>query len=607
MSAISLFSSAPPEWPRLQVDIMSKVAEAYQNLKPCTTVHPVVATLGLTEAAGFTVDMSISDIDFSDALAFPIHDAAGNVLNVFLASDTGNGCIEDTIIPGAAINGGFIRMGAMRGDKVYIAIDLPSALAIAQTTQAPVACAIFTDNVDDVAGALRINYPDMDIVICAGTSEGPSRRFAARAAARVGAKLAVAEKGGTFIGCYNAVGAEGILRSLEAAEIQDSSGGQPESIDPLDPPVPTRWPGRVNGNLMAQYAVMLIRRYLIVDVHVAITIVLWALATYFLDAIRVAPLLAFLSPTKRCGKTTALGLLKSIVCRPYAASNVSPAALYRMPRRKPTLLIDEIDTFLRSRELIGIVNSGHTRDAASILRVEKRYTVSFDTFFMKAFFGIGLLPETLADRSIPILLERKEEDEIVEKHLVSENDVFAPVRACFAQLAHLYVEKVRHASRNPIKLGNDRAGDNWETLLAVASILGGNWVEYARHAAKLLSTHDGRQSDAGLEELLRDFKLAFDACGASQLSTERLIDLLSADPEKPWATFSRGRAITANDLARMLKPLGIKSKNLREQRAPGQQDPSPTRKGYHRAYFSKAFRQYIPRELSEPNETGEPA
>ncbi|MDR8399757.1 DUF3631 domain-containing protein [Paraburkholderia sp. USG1] len=609
MSAIDFLPTTPIGWARHQSEIALMVAEIYEQLERCKTVHPVATMLGMSEPVGFenAGPVTISGIDFSNALAFPIRKCDGEVMNILLVSDLGDGTVEEAYIPGVPIGGGYVSLGEMNGDTIHVAIDLPSALTIAHATGSAVACAIYTDNLADVAAALRAKYPNKEIIVCAGTSGGMSRPVAARAASRIGARMAVAETGGTFAGCYREAGAKGIIQSLEAAEIQISLDQTTEALNPLDPPEPTRWPGHVNGNLMAQHAVMLIRRYLIVDIFAAITIVLWALATYFVKDIRIAPLLAFISPTRRCGKTRTLGLLKSLVYRPFATSGTTAAAIYRLPKRKPTMLIDEIDTFLHSKELVGVVNCGHTRDAASIVRVEKGKTVSFDTFFMKALFGIGFLPETLADRSIVIPLERKAEDDEVETHIVSENDMFAPVRACFAQLAHLYADAVRHASRNPIKLSNDRAGDNWEPLLAAASILGENWVAYARHAAKILSVHTGSQSDAGLEELLRDIKLAFDSLGASRLSTKHLIQLLTADEEKPWATYSNGRPITANALAKMLKPFGISSTSLRETRAASQENSSPSLKGYYRDDFAKAFRQYVPREPGEPDETDESA
>lgn len=610
MSAVTLFSTVPADWLRPQDEIALKVAEIYGQLERCNTIHPVAAVLGLAEPMGFesTSPVTISGMDFSDALAFPIRKSNGEVMNLLFVSDLGDGTVEEAYIPGIAIKGGYVPLGQMAGDTLHIAIDLPSSLAIAQATAGPVACAIYIDNLADVATALHAKYPDKEIIVCAGTATGPSRAVAAHAASLIGARLALAETSGTFSDCYREAGAEGVIRSLEAAEVPDTLAPLVEEPNPLDPPDPTRWPGKVNANLTAQFAVMLITRYLVTDVHVAVTMVLWALTSYFADSIRVSPLLAFVSPTKRCGKTTALGLLKSLVCRPYAASNLTAATLYRLPKRKPTLLADEIEQYIRSAGLATIINGGHTRDAANIMRVENKRTESFSTFFHKAIFGIKPdIAGPMADRSIILWLQRKGDNEIVERHVVSSNDVFAPVRACFAQLAHLHSDKVRHAGRTPIKLGNDRAEDNWEPLFAVASLLGENWVEYAKRAAKHISTRDVSGVAAGLEELLWDIKLAFESAGVSRLSTERLIQLLTADPERPWGTFSQGRPITANALAKMLRPLGIRSTDLRETRAPDQATASPSLKGYYRASFDEAFRLYAPPKPDDTDETDEPA
>lgn len=610
MNAIDLFPTTPADWLRHQREIAQKVGEIHGQLERCKTVHPVATMLGMTEPVGFenAGPVTISGIDFSDALAFPIRKCGGEVMNTLFVSDLGDGTVEETFIPGVPIGGGYVSLGEMNDDTLHVAIDLPSSLAIAQATAGPVACAIYTDNLADVAAALRAKYPNKEIIVCAGTSNGPSRAVAAHAASLIGARLAMAETHGTFSGCYREAGTEGVIRSLEAAEVPDTLDLLVEEPNPLDPPSPTRWPGHVNANLTAQFAVMLITRYLVTDIHVAVTMVLWALTSYFSDSIRVSPLLAFVSPTKRCGKTTALGLLKSLVCRPYAASNLTAATLYRLPKRKPTLLADEIEQYIRSTGLAAIINGGHTRDAANIMRVENKKTESFSTFFPKAIFGIKPdMAGPMADRSIILWLQRKDDNDIVERHIVSSNDVFAPVRACFAQLAHLHADKVRHAGRTPVKLGNDRAEDNWEPLFAVASLLGENWVEYAKRAAKHISARDVSEVAAGPEELLWDIKLAFESTGASRLSTERLIQLLTADPEKPWGTFSQGRPITANALAKMLRPLGIRSTDLRETRAPDQATASPSLKGYYRTSFDEAFRLYAPPKPDGNDEANEAA
>ncbi|CAJ4470442.1 Protein of uncharacterised function (DUF3631) [Burkholderia pseudomallei] len=601
MSMTDLFSKDPAEWSSRPDDIAVKVAEVRENLTPCTIVHPVAARLGITEPVGYESagPLMIGGVDLSGALAFRVVNGDRNDINVLFVSELSDGSLEEAFIPGAPFNGGCVRLGRKGDGPVYVVIDIASALAIAKATGAQVACSIYIDNVPDIAATLRKQYPGREIIVCAGPERGMSHGICARAAAQTAAKLAVAESGGTFHGLFMEEGAESLLRNLQAASAPDLFDLPTADPDPLNPPAPTRWPGRINANIAAMHAVILIRRYLVTDVHVAVAMVLWALAGYFVKSIRIAPLFAIMSPTTECGKTVALSLLKSLVCRPYAASNVSAAVLYRMPEPRPTLLIDEFDTVAREKTLMGIINSGHTRTAASVSRIEKGKPISFGTFFMKVVCGIGLLPETLANRSIVIQVERADMEAEPEKHRPSDNDVFAPVRACFAGQAHRHADEVRLAERAPVKLADHRAMDNWEPLFAVTWLLGGHWVEHATRAAKYLSQHTGSESVAGIAELVPDIKDAFESAGTQKLPTQHLLELLAADEEKPWATFSHGKPITAIDLANMLKLLGIRSRDIRALNAEGL---SRSLKGYHRDDFTKVFRQYPRRGSGDASE-----
>src|SRR3982751_6411062 len=77
------------------------------------------------------------------------------------------------------------------------------------------------------------------------------------------------------------------------------------------------------------------------------------------------------SPEKRCGKTTFLSVLSELVNRAVALANISSPAVYRaIEEKRPTLLIDEADTFLQGNdELRGILNSGYTRKSAHVIPV----------------------------------------------------------------------------------------------------------------------------------------------------------------------------------------------------------------------------------------------
>jgi putative DNA primase/helicase len=76
---------------------------------------------------------------------------------------------------------------------------------------------------------------------------------------------------------------------------------------------------------------------------------------------------------------------------------------------KPTLLIDEADTFLpENEELRGILNAGHRCGAAAVRLVGDNHEArSFATYAPVAIALIGKLPDTLADRSVHVSLRRR--------------------------------------------------------------------------------------------------------------------------------------------------------------------------------------------------------
>ena len=84
------------------------------------------------------------------------------------------------------------------------------------------------------------------------------------------------------------------------------------------------------------------------------------------------PILDLSSPTKRCGKSSTVIVARHLCRAPLLSGNITPAALFRAVQAwKPTLLIDEADTFAKMHdELRGILNAGHTRDTAFVVRAE---------------------------------------------------------------------------------------------------------------------------------------------------------------------------------------------------------------------------------------------
>jgi putative DNA primase/helicase len=104
-------------------------------------------------------------------------------------------------------------------------------------------------------------------------------------------------------------------------------------------------------------------------------------------------------------------MLVRLVLQPLPTANISAAELFRaVDAWAPTLLIDEAGTFAQnSDELRGVLNSGHTRELAYVIRTvgDDHEPRKFSTWGAEAIALIGKLKDTLADRSIEVALKRK--------------------------------------------------------------------------------------------------------------------------------------------------------------------------------------------------------
>jgi hypothetical protein len=184
-------------------------------------------------------------------------------------------------------------------------------------------------------------------------------------------------------------------RLVQAERPNDDSGkqGRPVSFAEPEP-----WPDPVGGAGLLDAVAEAVSRYVVLPEHSRDTAALWVLHTYLLDCFLVSPRLCACSPIKRCGKTTLLDVLAHLVLRPLPAANVTSSAIFRVVEaHRPTLLIDEADTFVfENDELRGVVNSGHRR-GGSVLRIvgDDHQPHAFSTYSACAIALIGQLPDTL--------------------------------------------------------------------------------------------------------------------------------------------------------------------------------------------------------------------
>ena len=133
--------------------------------------------------------------------------------------------------------------------------------------------------------------------------------------------------------------------------------------------------------------------------------------------LEISPLMVLVSPTKRCGKTSVLIVLYFLTPRSELSSNITAPALFRyIEDVRPTLLIDEGDSFVKdNEELRGILISGHTKAAANVIRNVDHKPRRFSTWAPKAIATIRTLADTLEDRAVVVRLQRKPPGTTVER------------------------------------------------------------------------------------------------------------------------------------------------------------------------------------------------
>lgn len=345
----------------------------------------------------------------------------------------------------------------------------------------------------------------------------------------------------------------------------------------------------VDGAAVANEIYQLIPRHIACTDAVAIASTLWIIFTWVIEASHIAPIAWINAPEKRCGKSQLLTLIALMSKRSLPSSNITAAALFRcIEKYKPTLIIDEVDTFINDNEdLRGILNAGYSRDNPYIIRCagDDNEPKEFYVYGAKALSGIGKIPSTLMDRSISLTLRRKPNNEHRDRVRDLSRDATNTIKAKLARWSDDNLLAVKEAVPTLPQAINDRMQDNWEILLKVAMVLGDDWLKRANQACIEISGIEHDEPSLN-EQLLMDIRAVFERKKATRLFSDDLIVALCADPEMNWSTHNRGKTITQKQVSNRLSEYGISSRQMRI----GQDN----RRGYDIADFTDTFKRYLP-------------
>jgi len=363
---------------------------------------------------------------------------------------------------------------------------------------------------------------------------------------------------------------------------------------PLEFPEPEPASEAVDGAALLDALTKAIGSYVIMSDASRDAMALWIVHTHVVERFVISPRLAIRSPTHRCGKTTLIDVVSPLVRKPLSSDNITAPALTRVvAAHRPTVLIDEADSFARDDDaLIGIIKGGHRRNRQAIRLVGDDYEPrAFDLFGALAIALIGNLPAPLIDRSVVVDLKRRTADETITEFRFDRTEALDQLARKIARWAQDNADVVSAADPAMPSGVINRAADNWRPLLAIADAAGGRWPNRARMACV------AGDPDAGgdlIETLIGDIAAIFDDLGRDRISSAHLIEKLCDIPGQPWAEFDKsGKPITQNRLARLLKPLrqpGNDAITPQLMRLPDSDDPV---RGYQRSQFDDAFARYL--------------
>jgi putative DNA primase/helicase len=384
----------------------------------------------------------------------------------------------------------------------------------------------------------------------------------------------------------------------EVRKARDRIAGKTKSAKPnnkfdiKDTPL---WPRPVDGAELLNALVELVGSYVVMREVQCWTVSLWTLFTHCFAAANNAPKLWIKSAERRSGKTRLLEVLRHLTARALTTNYISPAMLPRVVEQyQPTLLLDEIDTFIgSSEEMRGVLNSGFDRGSFVIIGskigdewVPKR----FSAWCPQALAGIGNLPDTIADRSFCIEIERKLRSQKVNRLRRRDTGPLEELAQKCARWAADNLYELEDAVPDMPRGLNDRAADAWELCVAIADLSSEAWGRQARKAALEISGDGADISSIG-EQLLSDIRDVFETMRGvpkkhQRIAGQDLVFKLNEMIDRPWPEFRKGMPLSQATLAHLLRPFHVTPCQLR---IGGRKT-----RGYGRTGFEQAFARYLP-------------
>lgn len=290
-------------------------------------------------------------------------------------------------------------------------------------------------------------------------------------------------------------------------------------------------------------------------------VVLWTAHTYVFYSFDTTPRLSVSSTEPGSGKSRVLELIENLVPSPMNAVTITPGVMWRLIEHgAPTVLIDEADTIFGQNgsssshmTLRSIINAGHSRTATVPRCVGAEDVKQFHVFAPVAMAGLGQLPDTIATRSVSVVMrKRRAGQEVKQFRARYAQDDLNRVREILEEWSVDAAESL--TSVFPECPVQDRDADVWEPLLTIAESAGDVWAKRAREACVEL-TSSVVELTPGMR-LLTDLRTVF--ADRPVMFTTEILAALYALPESKWSH------LEARSLSAMLRQYDASPTTVRQ-------------------------------------------
>jgi Protein of unknown function (DUF3631) len=560
----------------------SNALATWDDLSPVKKSHPLAQKFNCAGTGKIWQGTLGTTEDHTGKVAFLIKNAEHEISNVLLldTKDEINEFVEMSYLP-TSLGGCYVRFEGV-SDHVLVTSSPMAAMSLNQATRYNVVCTLNPHNTADVLKHLSAKFPATTFVLCEdmpiglrSATEGHS--FWAKVIHLPTPKLGFYQKAlNEPLGFKQRI--KGLLEEYEKNQREATEA--PEQVI-------HGGSRKVNGVTLYQQVAGVINDHVSLQPEMLPILTMYIYLTHLASHLKYVPLLGILSPEPRCGKTTLMEILEALVYSPKKTDNITVAALCKFTEMGHTILIDEFDTFCdKSKEFIGIINSGVRKSGTCTRYGRNGQAIESPTFGAKIYAMIGTPPQTILDRSISILQQRKLATEV--KKSLEQTGSLGYLKHdielwCKANLKAIISSREKVPK---IQAANDRQADNYHILARIAACISPEIEVAVRASASLLiSALQQQENSHSGEKLMQDIKVTFEDANVGKMSSKEMIQRLCRLPDSVWGSYKSNRPIEAHQLAQILKLFKISPTTIRF----GGEGVS---KGYRKDMFEDAFSRY---------------